>query len=105
MARRAAKYPTVKRETLERIEPLLNVLRAHSALREVRPTEFELRGRDFVHFHEGPGELVFADARLSTGFVHLPVSSPAQQADFLDRIDHALSSLESHLRVRRRRNQ
>ncbi len=38
----------MKTATLERLAPLLNLLRAHPALREVRPAAFHLNGRDFL---------------------------------------------------------
>jgi hypothetical protein len=92
----------MKQATLDAIAPLLEVLRAHRTLSEVRPTEFQLDGRDFLHFHEEPGRVV-ADVRLAEGRVSLPVSSSAEQADFLERIDESLSSLEARERDRQRR--
>jgi hypothetical protein len=89
--------------TFDRIAPLLDALRAHPALLEVRPTEFQLDGRDFLHFHDEP-EGVVADVRLAEGRVSMPVSSSAEQAEFLDRIDHALSSFDVRLRDRQRRH-
>lgn len=105
----------MKRTALDRIAPLLDVLRAHPALREVRPTVFHLNGRDFLHFHviivsstgledryDEPGG-VFADVRLTKGFVRMPVSSRSEQAELLERIDQSLSSLDSRVRDRQRR--
>ena len=92
----------MKRATLDRIAPLLDVLRAHPALSEVRPTEFELDGREFLHFHDDQGGVV-ADVRLAEGRVSMPVSSSAEQAELLERIEHNLESLESRARDRRRR--
>ena len=89
----------MRQESLERIAPLLEVLRANAALREVRPTFFHLNGRDFVHFHEYP-EGVVADVRLTTGVVRLPVSSLLEQAELLERIEDALASLDTHARGR-----
>lgn len=85
----------MKDSTLEILAPLLEVLRAYSVLNEVRPTAFHLDGRDFIHFHEEP-EGLFADVRLSRGRVRLPVSTQAEQAELLERIEEKLSSLESH---------
>jgi hypothetical protein len=85
----------VKKSTLQLIAPILSVLRAHPTLHEVRPTAFHLDGRDFLHFHE-EADGVFADVRLSKGFVRMPVSSEFEQSEFLDRIDEVLSSLEAH---------
>jgi len=92
----------MKSSTLEALAPLLAVLRAHSALQEVRPATFHLDGRGFVHFHEGP-EGVFADVLLAKGRVHMPVSSPAEQAELMERIDQVLESLERRERSRQRK--
>ena len=92
----------MKQATLDAIAPLLEVLRAHPALSEVRPTEFQIDGRDFLHFHEEPGGVV-ADVRLAEGRVSLPVSSGAEQGELLERIDESLSSLEARERDRLRR--
>ena len=54
----------LKASTLSSLNPLLDVLRAHPALREVRPAEFALDGKDFVHFHED-SDGVFADVRFA----------------------------------------
>jgi hypothetical protein len=92
----------VKQATLAAIAPLLEVLRAHPALSEVRPAEFELDGRGFLHFHEERGGVV-ADVLLAEGRVTLPVSSRAEQAELLERIEHSLASLEARKRDRQRR--
>ena len=88
--------------TLARIAPLLDILRAHPALREVRPTMFHLNGRDFIHFHDYP-EGVVADVRLVKGVVRMPVSSPEDQAELLDRIEERLGSIGSREHGRNRR--
>jgi hypothetical protein len=85
--------------TLEILAPLLKVLRGHPTLHEIRPATFHLKGRNFVHFHEEP-EGVFADVLLAKGRVHMPVSSPTEQAELLQRIDQTLDSLERHERQR-----
>ena len=93
----------LKASTLHSLNPLLDVLRAHPALREVRPAEFALDDKDFVHFHED-SDGVFADVRLKEeGRVHMPVSSPAEQAEFLERIDRTLEALEQREEMRGRR--
>lgn len=89
-------------DTLTRIAPLLAELRARPVLRERRPGVFELKSRAFLHFHDDPGG-VFADLRLSEDFVRLPVTSPSQQSDLLERIDDCLSTIESRATDRRRR--
>ena len=89
----------MKQATFHAIAPLLSVLRAHPALSEVRPAEFQLSGRDFLHFHEDPDGVV-ADVLLAEGRVSMAVSSSAEQAEFLERIDHSLSSLDARARDR-----
>ena len=92
----------MKQVNLDRIAPLLDVLRRHPALSEVRPNAFHLDGRDFVHFHELADE-VHADVRLSTRVVRLPVTTESQQAELLEQIEHSLASLGDHARDRARR--
>jgi hypothetical protein len=91
----------MKDSTLQLIQPLLDVLRSNAALREVRPTRFCLDGRDFLHFHGEDGEVV-ADVLLSRSKVRMPVSTPVQQSELLERIDECLESLETHRRGRER---
>jgi hypothetical protein len=87
----------MKSATLESLEPLLNLLRDHASLSEVRPAEFHLKGRGFLHFHEEPDGLV-ADVLLNAGRLRMPVTSSAQQAEFLERIADILESLERRTR-------
>ena len=82
----------MKSSTLEALRPVLDVLRAHPALHEVRPAEFYLDERSFVHFHEEP-EGVFADVLLTKGRLHMPASSVAEQGELLERVDQVLESL------------
>ena len=86
---------TMKTITFECIAPLLAILRGHPVLREVRPAVFHLHGRDFIHFHEEP-DGVFADVRLATGQIRMPVATQADRAELLERIEGALASLASH---------
>ena len=88
-------------DTLARITPLLEELRARAVLRERRPGVFELKSRAFLHFHDDPAG-IFADVRLADDFVRMPVSTRSQQADLLDRIDDCLSATESHARDKHR---
>jgi hypothetical protein len=92
----------MKQATLDGIAPVLAELRAHPALSEVRPTEFEVDGREFLHFHDEPDGVV-ADVRLAEGRVSMSVSSRAEQAELLERIDESLSSLDARARDRQRR--
>ena len=85
----------MKSTTLACIAPLLNILRAHPALRETRPAAFHLNSRDFIHFHDGP-DGIFVDVLLSNGRVRMPVSTRSEQAELMERIESKLASLESH---------
>jgi hypothetical protein len=89
-------------DTLDRIAPLLQELRARAVLRERRPGCFELKSRAFLHFHDDPSG-IFADVRLADDFVRMPVTSRSQQADLLDRIDDCLAATESRGAERSRR--
>ncbi len=55
-----------------------------------------------MHFHE-ESEGVFADVLLAKGRVHMPVSSPTEQAVLLQQIAEVLESLERRERQRERR--
>lgn len=92
----------MKDSTLEVLAPLLEVLRAHPALEEDRPGEFSLNGRGFLHFHESPRG-IFADVLLARGRVHMPVSTPVEQGELLERIDEVLKSLALRERKRERK--
>ena len=94
----------MKLATLEVIEPLLEVLRAHPALEETSTAEFDLNGREFIHFHEEADGGVMADVLLVKGRIHMPVSTLAEQGELLDRIDDVLESLERRQQKRRRRS-
>lgn len=91
----------MKSVTIDRLTPLLTVLRGYSTLREVRPTTFHLDGSDFVHFHERAGR-VYADVRLAKGQVRMPATTELEQAELLERIDAALETLEAHAASKRR---
>lgn len=73
-------------DTLVRLEPLRDELRAHGALVEKRPGVFHWRGRAFLHFHEDPAGL-FADVRVGEEWLRLRVGTRAEQRDLLRRID------------------
>jgi hypothetical protein len=92
----------VRHTTLELIAPLLEDLRRHPALHEVRPTQFHVNGRDFLHFHDAP-DGVFADVRLAKGFRRLPVTSRSEQSELLGLIDDLLSSMDSRVAGKLRR--
>jgi len=88
--------------TFARIAPLLAELRGRPALRETRPGVFSLASRSFLHFHDDPSG-IFADVRLAQEFVRMPVTTRAEQADLLDRIDACLDAAEARATDRRRR--
>ncbi|NNL66561.1 MAG: hypothetical protein HKP30_09985 [Myxococcales bacterium] len=80
--------------TFARMKPLLEALRARPGLREARPGVFTLKSRAFLHFHDDPSG-IFADVRFADEFVRLPVTTPSEQSDLLERIDDCLSTVES----------
>src|SRR5262249_42200683 len=88
--------------TLDRIASLLEEIRAYSVLREKTAGHFYLNGREILHFHDDPTG-IFADVRLSEGFVRLPVTSAVEQAELLGRIEECLSIIESRAIDRRRK--
>jgi hypothetical protein len=88
-------------DTLARLSPLLDKLRARPLLQEKRSGVFYLKSRAFLHFHDDPAGL-FADVRLTEEFIRLPVTSSSQQAMLLKRIDRRLSApLRSRSRAHR----
>jgi hypothetical protein len=74
---------------LDRIAPLLDLLRTRTALKEKTRGVFYRGGRAFLHFHED-GARVFADFRPELDFGRLPVTTPAQQSALLRKIDTVL---------------
>jgi hypothetical protein len=72
-------------QALDRLEPLLERLRRHAALKEKSRGCFYLGGRSFLHFHEhGVGEL-YADLGLGDAFERLPAMTEAQRKIILAR--------------------
>ena len=90
--------------SLEQIKPLLEILRANRALEEVRPLHFEVKGEEFLHFHDYPHGVV-ADVRLANRIVRLPVSSPAGHAELLAQIEDCLETVDSRARDRVRQRE
>jgi hypothetical protein len=76
-------------EDLDRVEPLLIELRGLAELRERKRGNFSRGPRAFLHFHEDAGDL-YADVRLSGEFERMKVTSPADQAAFLSRVQATL---------------
>jgi hypothetical protein len=63
---------------LDRLEPLLTLLRDVPALREKNRGTFYRGSRAFLHFHEDATGL-FADVRVQTDFERMRVSTAAEQ--------------------------
>ena len=75
---------------LDRVEPVLEALRAHDGLRERRRGTFYRRSRAFLHFH-GHGDRLFADVRLDgVEFERRDVTTVADQERLLADIDTCL---------------
>jgi hypothetical protein len=75
---------------LDRLEPLLHVLRGKTGLKEKSRGIFYRGGRAFLHFHEH-GELFFADIRFKgDDFERLPATTKAEQAALVKQIGVAL---------------
>ncbi|MDG2197979.1 MAG: hypothetical protein P8O70_14045, partial [SAR324 cluster bacterium] len=84
----------MKQETIETLALLLNFLRSSEILSEVRPTNFHLNGKGFIHFHvESDG--LWADIFLSKGRIRMPVNTASEQAEVIGTIEPTLESLES----------
>jgi len=77
---------------LDRLEPFLNTLRTRSGLKEKSRGTFYRHGRAFLHFHEEGGAL-YADARFDEGFERFPVTTVAERAALLLRIDAVLGRI------------
>ena len=56
----------MRQETIEALSILLNFLRSYEILNEVKPTNFQLKGKGFIHFHDEPDGL-WADIFFSKG--------------------------------------
>ena len=81
---------------------LLNFLWSHEILSEVKPTNFHLNGKGFIHFHDDPDGL-WADIFLSKGRLRLPANTASEQADVVGTIETTLESLESGTQKRKTR--
>jgi hypothetical protein len=73
-------------DALDRLEPLLQSLRALDGLVEKKRGVFYRRSKAFLHFHEDPAGL-FADVRLTgPDFDRLRVSTRAEQQGLVRRV-------------------
>lgn len=77
-------------KALDRLEPLLEALRALGGFKEKSRGCFYLRGRGFLHFHEHGADELYADIGLGDGFARLPAMTKAQHRDILKRSARAL---------------
>jgi len=80
-----------KDEHLDRLEPLLEELRALEGLKEKSRGVFYRKSKAFLHFHDDPTGL-YADARLDTDFERFRVSTQAERRTLLARVRAALAA-------------
>jgi len=79
----------VKDDDLDRLEPLLEQLRAIDGLRERKRGSFMVKSRPFLHFHVHSDEF-FADVRLADDFERFPATTATQQRALVKTIKGAL---------------
>jgi hypothetical protein len=70
---------------LDRLEPVLDKLRAHAALKEKSRGVFYLRGKAFLHFHEH-GDEFYADVRFAGDFERVAVTRASDRTTLLKRV-------------------
>ena len=90
----------MRKETIENLAMLLNFLRNYEILSEVRPTNFRLNGKGFIHFHDESNGL-WADIFLSKGRLRMPSNTASEQAEVIGTIEPTLESLESGTQKRK----
>jgi hypothetical protein len=78
-------------KALDRLEPLLDRLRAREGLKEKSRGCFYLGGRGFLHFHEHGDDELYADIRLGDDFTRLPAMTAAQHTAILQMTARALA--------------
>jgi len=78
-------------EALDRLEPLLKVLRTKPGLKEKSRGAFYRGARAFLHFHEHGPEF-FADMRVSGDFERFAATTAADRAALLKKLDKALAA-------------
>ena len=81
----------MRQQTIEALSILLNFLRSYEILNEVKPTNFHLNGKGFIHFHDEPDGL-WADIFLSKGRLRMPVNTASEQADVIGPLNQHLNS-------------
>jgi len=79
-------------DTLHRLAPLLQRLRAIPGLTERKPGIFYLRASAFLHFHEDPAG-IFADVKLDgVAFERFALRGPEDGAALCERVAAVLSA-------------
>jgi hypothetical protein len=68
---------------LDRLEPLLERIRALEGLKEKSRGCFYLKGKSFLHFHEHGENELYADIGLGNDFTRLSAMTPAQHKKIL----------------------
>ena len=76
-------------EALDRVEPLLTLLRGLPGLRERNRGTFYRRSRAFIHFHEDPDGL-FVDVRYERDLERMRVTTGAEQERFFQQVRGAV---------------
>ena len=90
----------MRQKTIENLAMLLNFLRSYEILKEVRPTNFHLNGKEFIHFHDESDGL-WADIFLSKGRLRIRANTASEQAEVIGTIEPILESLESGTQKRK----
>jgi hypothetical protein len=70
---------------LDRLEPVLQKLRALAALKEKSRGVFYLRSKAFLHFHEHGAEF-YADVRFAGDFERVAVTHASDRTTLLKRV-------------------
>ena len=78
-------------EALDRIEPLLESLRALDGLKEKSRGCFYLGGKAFLHFHQHGDSEMYADIRRGGEFERFPAVTSAQHKAILKLAAKALT--------------
>jgi hypothetical protein len=76
-------------DALDRLEPLLALLRARAGMKEKSRGIFYRGSKAFLHFHEHGPEF-FADIKTGGDFERFPATRPADRAALLKRVDALL---------------
>ena len=82
----------MRQKTIEALAILLDFLRSYEILSEVRPSNFHLNGKGFIHFHDEPDGL-WADVLLFNGRLRMPANIASEQADVIGTIEPTLEPL------------